>query len=242
MSKALSALLWKERREVGLGAGIGALLFFLVRFYGGTTAGQYNGEPHPITGYGAIGFMGALAFFLGVGQTSREAEGDRWAFALHRPASAGQIFGAKLMVGMGTLLVPMVIATAIGALWLTMPGDQAALPGTSMWGSGVVDLFCAFIFYAAGLYYGAHRGGKLAGLKAWALAVVGSVVLYLPNVGIALLVAAIITTVLTAAAAATFFSGSDWGAQPTWGRVANRLVWLLPIVVIVAGAVFPVLS
>src|SRR4051794_31986131 len=111
MSKALSSLLWKETMEVWR-AALPLPLIFGIMLYG-RSAHLAQGGPDPAIEYGAYGALAMLAIFIGFGQTHREAQGDMWAFALHRPASGAQIFGAKIAVGIVVIAISMVAPYAL---------------------------------------------------------------------------------------------------------------------------------
>jgi ABC-type transport system involved in multi-copper enzyme maturation permease subunit len=70
--------------------------------------------------------IGALAIALGLKQAAGEGRRDTYYFLLHRPATRRSIFGTKLIVGAGFVLIVGGLVVLLYALWASTPGKVAA--------------------------------------------------------------------------------------------------------------------
>jgi hypothetical protein len=192
-AKPMSTLLRKEIREAGWAALLGTILMALL-----IQARLTNPEDVPNVFW--FGGLACLAFTVGYQQTRRESRGDMWAFALHRPASTAQIFGAKVIVGMGGLLIGTVIAIIAIAWWISVPGHQGAVAGRSYW-PAIADCFALLTYQSAGLYAGVARGGTMRRAVGLAIAVFGTwAELRAPNAGWGIAATVVCAAVVTAGA------------------------------------------
>jgi hypothetical protein len=124
---------------------------------------------------------GGLAILLGLKQTAWESWQGTFFFLLHRPLSRRRVFGAKLVVGGGLLLLVSGALILIYALWAATPGTHASpffwsmtVPAWQLWYSFLLLYFGAFL---SGIRPGRWFGSRLAPLVAGAvLAAVASAV------------------------------------------------------------------
>ena len=226
MSKAFSALLWKETMEVWRVALPLALIFGFMLF-GRATQLATDGS-NPAIEYGAYGALSMLAMAIGFMQTHRESRSDMRAFAVHRPASGAQIFGAKIVIGIAAFaistIVPYAFALSLASLFA---GDHIAFQPPD-WLGGIGDWLTGVIFYAGGLYAGAHpRNGVARLLGIFAAFIAGAVIAVVPNFGITFSMGAMLSAAVIAGAWSHFMEGSDVEVQPLLDRVAHSLV--LPV-------------
>ena len=70
--------------------------------------------------------IGALAIALGLKQAAGEGRRDTYYFLLHRPATRRFIFGTKLGVGAGFVLIVGGLLVLLYAIWAATPGKVAA--------------------------------------------------------------------------------------------------------------------
>jgi hypothetical protein len=202
MSRPFRALLWKEWMEVRLVAlplpFVYAGLFYLTR-----DMNPSGGELARTILSGPTALLMVLAFLMGFGQTRLEASDDMWAFALHRPARWEVIFGAKLLVGVVVLVVPMLVAGVAATVWQMAAGNGQGL----YWIPTVASCAAALTYHAAGLYAGSPRRGFVHGAAAFAVAAVGLIVAtFAPVFPLAVVVTLGLTPFVAAAARTVFMT------------------------------------
>jgi hypothetical protein len=70
--------------------------------------------------------IGSLAIALGLKQAAGEGRRGTYYFLLHRPATRRFIFGTKLSVGVGFVLIVGGLLVLLYAIWASTPGKVAA--------------------------------------------------------------------------------------------------------------------
>jgi hypothetical protein len=226
ISKPFSALLWKETMEVWRVALPLGLIFGFMLF--GRATQLATDRSNPAIEYGAYGALSMLAMAIGFMQTQRESRADMRAFALHRPASGAQIFGAKIVIGIGAFAISIIVAYALAlSLAPLLTGNHIGFQ-RSDWLGGIGDWLTAVIFYAGGLYAGSHpRNGATRFLGIFAAFIAGAVIAVVPNLAITFAIGVMLGAAVIAAAWLNFMKGPDFEAQPLWDRIAHSLV--LPV-------------
>jgi ABC-type transport system involved in multi-copper enzyme maturation permease subunit len=97
---------------------------------------------------------GCLAIGLGLGQTMWELFRGTFPFLFHRPLSRTEIFGSKLLVGVGMWLALTVLPIFIYALWAATPGTHASPFAWSMTAGAVPLCLAVLLIYLAAFLCG----------------------------------------------------------------------------------------
>ena len=219
MTRPFRALLWKESLESLRHAAPVLLLSSLL--FAGSLDGVDIGGSITAPFFWLHAYAAFVAAVIGVWQ-GRESSGDLWGFTMHRPVSPHAVVAAKVLVGIGAVLVAVGVPYALAMWWHAIPGNRAAPFDRSFWYPGIVDLISATMYYGAGLLAGSRRSPILVRAFAFAPALVGSIfVTTADSLTVALIIAVAVAAVLIAAAWSTFITGSDFDAQAPWGRAAN---------------------
>jgi ABC-type transport system involved in multi-copper enzyme maturation permease subunit len=137
---------------------------------------------------------GLAAFVTGLWQTVWELGRGTFHFLLHRPASRGAIFGAKLLVGTLACLAISALPVLGYALWAAAPGTHASPFDWSMtswaWALCLKIPLVYFGAFLSGLHGGSWFGSRLFPVAASVLALMFLEVMQpWPLVGIALCLA-----------------------------------------------------
>jgi hypothetical protein len=224
MSNPFRALLWKEWREVwGLVIPIG-LVISMMMFWSVGSAQSINGDPDPARHFQWLALVGSLAALsMAYRQTSRERTVDQWAFTLHRPAGGAEIVGAKLVVGIGSIIGVMFVPFALAMLRYAIPGFRAVPFDRAYWLPGIADVFTAIMFYACGLHIGIRLTHRPASRIIGAVVGLGGYVAVttLSSFWLALALTTTISVVMIAAAWSDYMTASTFDAKPWWGRAAS---------------------
>ena len=124
MSKEFAALLrieWKKIRWAFLPVPFIAAYLFYLAVPSPSTAGRADGSSSDPGWYLLVGFAVALSF----AQLSGERREAMWAFVVHRRASRGQIFAAKVAAAVPALMASITIGGAATIWWAMAPGHSA---------------------------------------------------------------------------------------------------------------------
>jgi hypothetical protein len=216
-----------------------ATALMMLHFYGNVTSDALDGVPTLSPNTFWFFSLMMLALTVSYRQANREGHGDLWAFAMHRPASGAQIFGAKLLSGMGVFVLAIVLATISTMLLVESRAAQVVPTHPAFWLAPIVDGLTLLTFYAAGLYAGISRersGARWIGLV---LAMTGWIAVQaIGSFALAVATTLLFTAVVTAGAWARF-TKPDFNAQPLWGRAANVACGLVAvgIMVMIASAI-----
>lgn len=220
MRRPMRALLILEVRQAAW-ASILASALMTGHFYTHVSNDALDGVPNLTPNTFFFFSLVMLALTVSYRQTNREGRGDMWAFAMHRPASGAQIFGAKVIVGMGSFVLAIVLAAVATKVLVATQTLHIGPIDRTYWLPGIVDGLALLTFCAAGFYAGVSRersGGRWIGLV---LAIGGWVASQaVSSFALALCVSLLFTTFITAGAFVRF-TKPDFRAQPWWGRVAN---------------------
>jgi hypothetical protein len=180
----MKAMFWKEVRENGIWALLGALILVLASVWCvSQRTDNINAWVHlwnesfPVPYTILPPVFGTVLGFL---QIMRESRRDQWAFLVHRPVSRSVIFGGKVLAGitlyLGATLIPLLLA----GCWFALPGHQ---PGPFYWGlllGSFASVLAGIPFYFAAMltalrparWYGIHTLGlPLAGAGAFLITV-----------------------------------------------------------------------
>ena len=111
-----------------------------------------------------------FAMALGFWQTLGDFHRDAQLFLLHRPVTRRQLYGMKLVMGVGVYLLCTGLAIVVYAIWAAMPGNHASpfdwsmtLPAWRTW----LSVTCLYLAAAlCGVYPAAWLGTRLAPLAA----------------------------------------------------------------------------
>ena len=136
----LKALVLKELRET---AGLAALGVLACAYALAALTGMQllSWQPNPIyevhvpfVDDKVLGFLAAIGSLLAVGLGLKQSAWESWQgtyiFLLHRPASRRAMFGTKLAVGAGLLLLVTGGMVLLYALWAARPGHH---PSPFLW-------------------------------------------------------------------------------------------------------------
>jgi hypothetical protein len=116
--------------------------------------------------------IGALAIALGLKQAAAEGRRDTYYFLLHRPATRRSIFGTKLSVGAGFVLIVGGLFVLLYALWAATPGNVAAPFYWSMTAWAWQLWLCMPLLYL-GAFLSGIRPGRWFGTRLMPLAAAG---------------------------------------------------------------------
>ncbi len=121
----MKQLLWKELRENLKWALLGFLFVYFMLNYSSVKRGFFFEDFSTLSTFSFTAVF--LGFALGLLQVYTESAPDRWAFLMHRSASARQIVLSKVIVGISLmaaiwmLVVLLAIFQLTSLQWLTYP-------------------------------------------------------------------------------------------------------------------------
>jgi hypothetical protein len=172
-----------------------------------------------------IGFA-AAALALGFAQVFQDQIRGRWSFLVHRPISRGQIFAAKVIVGLSLYFLATLLPLAAVAWWVATPGIVTAPFDWHMILPRLADLMQGVDWYFAGMFVAARParwiGSRLMPLGFALLASFFSQVFALEFYESVLIsIGALI--VLLPAAAGAYISGGEYGSQPLFVRLVQGI-------------------
>jgi hypothetical protein len=101
---------------------------------------------------------GLLALALGLRQSLGDFFGDAYLFLLHRPVSRTQVFGAKLVVGLGLYGICTALPLLLYAWWASLPGTHASPFEWSMTASIWLAWFAIGTVYLGAFLTGVRPG------------------------------------------------------------------------------------
>jgi hypothetical protein len=216
MSRAFSALLWKERREVGNAVWL-APVFAAVLFYEWMPEITADGLTDPVgRGKWGVFLLMALASTIGYQQTLRESTRDMWSFAFHRPVTPSEIFVAKLLAGAVPLFVSTLVAGTLAMWAVSAARDLPPSARWAYWPGAIADSISILGYYAAGLNLGAPGGRGARGFVGMGPPIICTFIVVVSQesnqlAGIAAIVT--LTFVVTAMAWMSFTNGAELAAD-----------------------------
>jgi hypothetical protein len=224
MSRASSALLWKERREVGKALWLAPVAAGIL-FYEWVAEIDANAVTDPLepSKWGLF-ILAGLALTIGYQQTARESSRDMWSFAFHRPVSASEIFTAKLLAGGVPLFVSMVVTGTLVMGAVSFARDLPQWLRWEYWPAAISDSLSVLGWYAAGLNLGAPGGRRERGYVGMGIAALGSFTVLFqhatPRAGMGM--SAALTLVVLAMAYFGFTNGAELEADETPAIAGGR--------------------
>jgi len=227
----MKALLWKELCEnvrwaaIGFVATAGALLLWLWQEHYSYSMSSLAGEEMLLILTIAAPVAGLA---LGLLQTLPEVRQSQWAFLVHRGVSPGQIFAAKIYVGLSLYTLAILAPYLLLVLWLAVEGDVVAPFHWAMAWPGLSILAAGAGFYFAGMLIALRPArwyaSRLLPLLLPGICVAGLLILALEmQAGVPFLAIAVLAgmiALLALAARSSFLGSGEVTAQPRVGRAA----------------------
>lgn len=184
---------------------------------------------------GTAFFCGLFGALLGWLQIHNERRPDLWAFLMHRPLSATQIFLCKAAAGLTLYALVAGLPLACSIIWAVTPGHVAAPFEWRMLEPVAAFFLSGVVYYFAGMLTGL-RQARWYGSRAFGVGVaiiVSTAMVSRPHFGKALLVIFIGGTILAAAVWSAFQSHGFAGGQPRLGKAALTLSLAMGSLVVV---------
>lgn len=149
----MKAMVWKELRECGIWAVLALMLTVIINIF----AYKMSTWSHDLTqlwdGKVVVNTIVAsvAGSVLGAMQILPELRRDQWAFLLHRPIAASQIFIGKALAGLLLLVIIICLPDALIFYWVRFHLGQEVISYWYFLSSVYIGLIVAFIFYFAAM-------------------------------------------------------------------------------------------